>query len=138
MKQKGLSKDTIAASKHHVCITIMNGNDRMKRVGKQILDYLAEESQLLKDGEVLNNSSDIIESMFGMFKYIQSPNKLNGETTLILHLPVRLAFAGDSVSRTYNVKDRLCRNKIQDVTLWRDKNLMESQVVKRIRTLKIA
>lgn len=138
MKHLGLSKEAIAVCERHVSMTIMQGNDRMRRVGQQILDYLTEESQLLKDDEVLNNSSDIIESMFGMFKYIQSPNKLNGVTTLILHLPVRLAFAGKSVAGSYNVKERLCRVKISDVTLWRDENLMESQVVKRIKRLKTA
>ena len=138
MKQQGLSKETIAVCKRHVCVTIMHGNDRMRRVGQQILDYLAEENHLLKDDEVVNNSSDIIESMFGMFKYIQSPNKLNGVTTLILHLPVRLAFADGTASRIYNVKERLCKTKIKDVALWRDETLIENQVVKRIRTLKSA
>jgi hypothetical protein len=47
MKQQGLSKETVAVCERHVCTTIMRGNDRMRRVGQLILDYLAEESQLL-------------------------------------------------------------------------------------------
>ena len=138
MKHQGLSRDTITVCKRHVCISIMRGNDRMRRVGQQIMDYLAEENRLLKDDEVLNNSSDVIESMFGIYKYIQSQNKMNGVTALVLHLPVRLAFADASVSWNYNVNGRLCRTKIRDINLWRDENLMESQVVRRIRTLKTA
>lgn len=34
-----------------------------------------------------NNSPDIIESTFGIFKYKQSPNKLDGVTVWVLHLP---------------------------------------------------
>lgn len=135
MKNQGLSKQTIAICKQRICITIMRGNERMRRVGELILDYLAKEERVLKESEVLNNSSDIIESMFGIFKYIQSPNKMNGITTLILHLPIRLAFAGESVSSSYNVSERLCRNKVRDIIRWRKGYLMESLVVKRIRTL---
>ena len=138
MKHNGLSKKTIAVCRKQVCVTIMCGNDRMRKVGRLILDYLAEEGLLLKDDETVNNSSDIIESTFGIFKYKQSPNKLNGVTARVLHLPVVLAYAGESVSRNYNVKERLCRTKIKDINLWRDENLMENLVAKRIRTFKTA
>ena len=138
MKHHGLSKKTIAVCRKHVCVTVMCGNDRMRQVGQQVLDYLAEEELLLKDNETVNNSSDIIESTFGIFKYRQSPNKLNGVTARVLHLPVILAYAGESVSKNYNVKERLCRTKIMDINLWRDENLMENLVAKRIRTLKTA
>lgn len=136
MKHNGLSKKTIAICKKHVAVTVMRGNDRMREVGQQILDYLMEEEQLLKDDEVINNSSDIIESMFGTFKYIQSPNKLNGITTIILHLPVKMAIAEKSVSKTYNVKDRLCRRKMKDIAQWRNENLLENLVCKRTKILK--
>jgi hypothetical protein len=138
MKHKGLSKKTIAVCRRHVCVTAMCGNSRMRQVGEQILDYLAEEELLLEDNETLNNSSDIIESTLGIFKYRQSPNKLNGVTARVLHLPVILAYAGESVPRNYNVKERLCRTKIMDINLWRDENLMENLVAKRIKTLKTA
>lgn len=138
MKYHGLSKKTISICKRHVSVSIMRGNERMRKVGQQILDYLSEEELLLKDDEVANNSSDIIESTFGIFKYRQLPNRLNGVTALVLHLPVILAFAGESVSENYNVKERLCRTKIKDINLWRDKNLQDNLVAKRIRTMKSA
>lgn len=138
MKQHGLSRKTIATCKKHVCLTIMRGNERMRMVGHYLLEYLAGEHNLLAETEVVNNSSDIIESAFGIFKYIQSPNKLNGVTAHVLHLPMRLAFAGESVSKNYNVKERLCRTKNTDIKLWRDENLLENPVAKRIKTLKSA
>ena len=138
MKYKGLSKNTISVCRKHVCKTAMCGGDRMRKVGQYILNYLAEEEQLLADNEIVNNSSDIIESTFGIFKYRQSPNKLNGVTARVLHLPVILAYTGESVSKNYNVKERLCRTKIKDIKLWRDENLMENLVAKRIKTLKTA
>lgn len=138
MKHNGLSKKTIATCKRQVSVTFMRGNDRMRKVGQQIIDYLAQEERLLKNEEVVHNSSDVIESAFGIVKFIQSPNRLNGVTTLILHLPVILAFAGKSVSRDYNVKERLCKTKIKDITLWKNENLMENLVRRRIKTLKAA
>lgn len=138
MKYHGLSHHTISVCKKHVSHSIMQGNERMRRVGKQILDYLTEEEHLLGDNDVVNNSSDVIESLFGIFKYKQSLNKLNGVTAFALHLPVILAFAGESVSENYNVKERLCRTKIKDIYLWRDENLMENLVAKRIKTMKTA
>ena len=138
MKHNGLSKETIAICRRHISTTAMRGNDRMRKVGQQILGYLAEEDILLGNKEIVNNSSDIIESAFGMFKYKQSPNKLNGVTTLVLHLPVILAFAGNSVSKSYNVKERLYRTKVKDIILWRNENLIENLVAKRIKTFEAA
>lgn len=138
MKLHGLSNKTIEKCRHFICKTVMQGNDRMRRVGFQILDYLAGEGHLINGTIAVNNSSDIIESTLGIFKYIQSPNKMNGVTTLVLHLPVRLAFAGESAAKEYNVKERLTRTRVKDLILWRDENLLESLVVKRIYTLKTA
>ena len=138
MKYHGLSKRTITDCKRHICATVMQGNERMRKTGQQILDYLAEENLLLDNKEVVNNSSDIIESTFGIFKYKQSPNKLNGVTTLVLHLPVILAFAGRSASKNYNIIERLCRTKIKDIIQWRDENLSENLVTKRIKKLAAA
>lgn len=98
--------------------------------------YLKEEENQLDGNEVVNNSSDIIESMFGMFKYIQSPNKLNGVTTLVLHLPVMLALKERPDLKNYNVNVRLIRTRMKDITLWRDKNLSRNLVTKRINTLR--
>lgn len=136
MKHNGLSKKTIAACRRHTCVTFMRGNDRMRKVGQQILDYLMQEERLLKDDEVVHNSSDIIESAFGIFKYIQSPNKLNGVTTLILHLPIKLSLFGRHNLKSYDVKESLCQTRVKDITQWRDDNLLENLVSKRIRVLK--
>lgn len=136
MKHHGLSKTTIAECRHHVSITAMQGNDRMQAVGMQILAYLKEEENQLGEEDVVNNSSDIIESMFGMFKFMQSPNKLNGVTTLVLHLPVMLALKESTDSKNYNVNVRLIRTRMKDITQWRDENLSENLVTKRINTLR--
>lgn len=136
MKHRGLCKVTIAECRHHVSMTVMRGNYRMQMVGRQMLDYLKEEENQLDENEVVNNSSDIIESMFGMFKYMQSPNKLNGVTTLVLHLPVMLALKESPDSKNYNVNVRLMRTRMKDITLWRDENLSKNLVTKRINTLR--
>jgi len=135
MKHHGLCIATIAKCRQHVSKTVMHGNRRMQQVGMQILDYLKEEENQLSDNDVVNNSSDIIESMFGIFKFMQSPNKLNGVTTLVLHLPVMLALKESPDSKNYNINVRLKRTRLKDVTQWRDENLSENLVTKRINTL---
>ncbi len=62
-----------------------------------------------------DNSPDIIESTFDIFKYKQSPNKLNGVTVWGGNIGIcwRICF------NDYIVKECLCRSKIKDINLWR-------------------
>lgn len=135
MKNEGLSKDTIAKCGKMVRKRLTAGNARMRDVGRMILDYLHNENLMLREYEVWNNSTDIIESIFGIQKYTQSPNKLNGVTTLILHLPVLFRMSEEKAARKYNIKERMCNVKIRDIIKWRNENLLENHAAKRVRIL---
>ena len=138
MKNGGLSKDTIAKCVKLARRRLMPGNIRMREVGRMILGYLHNESIMLRENEVWNNSTDIIESIFGIQKYAQSPNKLNGVTPLILHLPVLFRMSEEKAARKYNIKERMCNVKIKDLIKWRNENLLENHAAKRVRILRRA
>ena len=103
-----------------------------------ILGFLDDESAILQDGDVLNNSTDILESMFGMHKYIQLPNSLNGVTCIVLHLPVLFKMSAENASMNYDAKERLCKVKVRDIKLWKEENLMDNLVAKRVRLVQKA
>ena len=73
MKYNGLSKNTIAKCRMLINVTIMCGNERMKRVGTCFLSYLSEEIGLLKKTKIVNNSSDLIETTFGILSTFSPP-----------------------------------------------------------------
>ena len=50
----------------------------------------------------------------------------------------KLATEFNKIKEKGYIKERLCRTKIKDIELWRDENLMENLVAKRIKTLKTA
>lgn len=138
MKNEGLSKDSVSKCKDRIVSHVMCGNARMQKVGQMILDFLDDESAILQDADVLNNSTDILESLFGVHKYIQSPNSLNGVTCIVLHLPVLFRMSAKEASRNYDVKERLCKVKVLDIQHWKEENLMENLVAKRVRLMQKA
>lgn len=88
-KQNGLSKDTIKQCLKDVKSILLAGNSRMKTIGDAICRFLLKEGEVLENEKsVHNNSSDVIESTFGVYKLRKSPNKLYGVISFILFLPV--------------------------------------------------
>ncbi|MDR1092171.1 MAG: hypothetical protein LBL79_13945 [Prevotella sp.] len=138
-KQKGLSKETISQCLENIQDSLFRGNTRMRMLGEAICQFLKEEGKILENEKnVCNNSSDIIESTFGMYKYRKSANKLYGVTSLILFLP-----AYGHLSSTKNVKDMAVKKHLENVKLcqikqWADEHLIDNLVTKRRNTLKIA
>lgn len=134
-KNKGLSKDTVQECKNEVRNILFNGNERMRRIGVQIYNFLIEEGEVVKENKVHNNSSDIIESIFGKFKSRKSPNKLNGVTSHILALPLNTVLLGKN-KKNFNFKTALENNKIKDINKWTEKNLTPNLTQLRIEKLK--
>lgn len=136
MKHHGLSHKVIGCCRREVISSVMTGNDRMRRVGQMMLDYLEAERDAIGEHDVLNNSSDIIESIFGVFKYIKSLNKLNGVTALVLDLPVMMRLSVACAARDYDVKRHLTDTKITHINVWSKKILSPNIVNQRTQTLK--
>jgi hypothetical protein len=69
--------------------TLLSGNTQMIKPGCDIIEFIRKEAALFDLQTIAHhNSSDIFESMFGIFKSRKSPNKLYGITPFILFFPL--------------------------------------------------
>ena len=96
-----------------------------------------EKEKLPHETTIWHASSDVIESLFGKFKQRAATNKLNGVTPLVLSL----GLYGQFQEPDDQIKDKI-RNALQDVSMtdlkeWKQKYLIENQVVRRNKTFKI-
>ena len=88
-KHNGWSKTTICQCQKVIEKYLFCGNLRMIELGKCIIEFFRKEIMLIESNVVAhNNSSDIIESIFGRYKARKSTNKLNGVTPYVLFVPI--------------------------------------------------
>lgn len=80
VKNNGWSHDVISRCKQLVRTGLMSGNERQRKVGSFILDYVDRELAFVNEGEPHNASSDPVESLFGVVKSRMSDDKLAGVT----------------------------------------------------------
>lgn len=116
---------------------IGNANNRRAMFGIRILKYLKQQEEKLKNSyEAHNISSDIIESTFGVFKQKKSPNKLYGITPFVLFIPLHAKLKNDTVTKTFNFKERLCNVKLKDIDAFAKKHMSINWVTERTKQLK--
>ena len=138
-KHQGLSKKTINQCQLQVRRILMSGNERMIKFACSIRSFLDEEDKILEsDDDVRNNSSDIIESIFGSYKARKSPNKLHGVTPFVLFIPAHTQLLKMEAKKNYHFKERLERVRLKEIEHWKSENLSPNLVVKRIALLKKA
>ena len=134
-KQNGLSKHSLRTCVRHLRTTIMQGSQRMRQLAVSIANFLEKEAAWLGEDEIHNNSSDIIESAFGIYKGRKSPNKLYGVTSMVLMLPLFGKLAKTKTAETYDFKQRLENVKVQDIRKWEKQHLPDNLVAKREKIL---
>jgi len=138
-KQKGLSEKSICECQRIMKISLFKGNARMIKLGEQINAFLKQEVKLLSEElPVHNNSSDIIESLFGKYKERKSPNKLYGVTSQVLFIPLYTRLINPKVAGNFNFKTVLEEMKMDRIKDWSHRNLTPSQVTKRTQFLQKA
>ncbi len=136
-KHQGLSKESTLKCQSEIKRTLAIGNSRMIKLAQYILQFLkAEVAMLDSDEEVRNNSSDIIESIFGTYKSRKSPSKLYGVTSFILFIPAYTQILKAKKPSVLHFKESLERIKLKDIDDWASDNLSENLICKRTRTLK--
>lgn len=135
IKTNGISKESAARCKQLVINTIMNGNERQRKVGTYILEYLDNEISFVGENEQHNASSDPVESTFGVTKAIMSNDKLVGVTTMILVIPLRLKLAEENSRVKFKFKERLEQERHWHIKQWANENLSPNLMVKRINTI---
>jgi hypothetical protein len=94
---------------------------------------LVKEELQLKEGETILASTDILESYFGLWKYMAPDDALCGVTSIVLGLPVYSKRLTDDL-----IKDALESVDWNEPNEWAKKNLGPSMFAKRIATLKIS
>jgi hypothetical protein len=135
-KHNGLSKTTICQCQKTIEKYLLCGNSRMIDLGECFIKFLRKEAMLIEtDMAVHNNSSDIIESLFGRYKVRKSPNKLNGVTPYVLFVPIYVRLAKETQSKKFDFKTALEDKRIWEINTWAKKNLSPNLVQLRINRL---
>lgn len=138
-KHNGLSKETVCKCEKVIQTNLLHGNSRMVNLGESIKEFLRNEVMLFEtDTAPRNNSTDIIESIFGKFKDSKSPNKLNGITKHILFLPIYTKLKNREQAKEFNFKGALEDIRIGDIDDWAKINLTQNLVQLRRERLQKA
>lgn len=138
-KHNGLSKATISECQKEIDKYLFCGNLRMIKLGEAIIGFLKEEVSLVSSKLVAhNNSSDIIESIFGRYKARKSSNKLNGVTSFVLFIPIYTRLIHKKQARSFDFKLALKERRMAEIEAWSQKNLSPNLVQLRTKQLKNA
>ena len=133
---KGLSKRKVSECQKEIEKHLFSGNFRMKHLGESINQFLIKEAMSLgEDIKSHNNSSDILESLFGMYKARKSPNKLNGVTSFILFAPIYTKLRDSSKCKMFDFKNALEEKRMSHIDAWAKENLTPNLVQLRIKRL---
>ena len=138
-KHKGLSKKTICECQKVIHTLLLRGNSRMINLGESIIEFLNKEVISIGTGLTAhNNSSDIIESIFGRYKARKSPNKLYGITPYVLFIPIYIRLINKTQAKTFNFKKALEEKRVGQIDTWAKKNLSPNLVQLRTKCLQKA
>jgi len=98
----------------------------------EVVIFLKSEELQLKEGETILASTDILESYFGIWKYMAPEDNLCGITSIVLGLPVFSRRLTDDL-----IKDALVCVDWEEPNKWAKENLGSSMFARRIATLKL-
>jgi len=84
LKRNGLSHASVSVCRKH--LDVNNQSDRTKKFSQDIMEFLTEQVKLVPHGQSYLASSDIIESVFGKFKYLNKRMSVTGITQGVLLL----------------------------------------------------
>jgi hypothetical protein len=135
-KNEGYSKKKIKDYIREIQDSLTHQSSRVQQVKLSLCAYLEEEKRKLPaSNSIWHCSSDVIESMFGIYKYRQPRNKLNGITPYVLVIPLVAAAGHKSEPSGIDFKENLEGVFMKDLTQWKENNLTENLVVKRRKKL---
>jgi hypothetical protein len=137
LKQQGLSHATVVACMDK--FTYYKGcvYPKMQQLINKIKDYLETEKQKLPDSKTTwHVSSDILESIFGLYKSRKASNALHGITPFVLTLPVFTKIDSENNVVNINLKQALESVSMANLKQWNVNNLIENQIVRRNKMLK--
>ena len=95
-----------------------------------------EKEKLPNEKAIWHASSDIIESLFGQYKYRKASNPQHGVTPFILFLPILTRKIPDQDCLDIDVKGALENVLLSDLKTWNRDHLVENQVFKKRKLFK--
>ena len=130
LKNKGLSYQSIH---EFLKICQQKAYKNIKDVLQRIRAFLQiEKSKLPNKTAIWHSCSDIIESMFGKFKYNLPTNPILGVT----HSVLQLSLLRQPIEKL-EIKQALESVSLSDLLQWKQEHLFDNQVVRKQKTLKI-
>jgi hypothetical protein len=136
LKKNGLSHKSVKICINKLIPLTNSVFPRVSRAAKECMVYLQEESgKLNAENSIWHISSDILESIFGIYKMRKSPDALNGVTSYVLMLPLLTKLKSEAGSRTIDFKESLEGIFLRDITKWTKDNLSENLSFKRRQKL---
>jgi hypothetical protein len=99
--------------------------------------FKGEKEKLSDETTIWHASSDVIESLFGKFKHRAATNKLNGVTPLVLSLGLYGQFEENNNLKKDKIKNALQAVSMADLNDWKQRYLIDNQVVRRRKMFKI-
>ena len=104
----------------------------------KVQQYLHNEFNKLPDATTIwHASSDIIESLFGLYKAHKADNAMYGVTPFVLTLSAMTKIDAEKPIINIDIKAALEGTYMADLHQWNKENLIENQVVRRRKALKI-
>lgn len=139
IKTNGLSYNSIGSAMSLINKKLKESKKSKKRISKFcdfVIQYLLQEAIKLKDSETnLHASSDMIESIFGTYKYRKAKNSLHGVTSYVFILPLITKLKDPEKGLEINVKANLENVYMRNIWQWEKDNLTENLSVKRRKKL---
>ena len=100
--------------------------ERTIRMRWSLIEYVLDESLKAQPGECLLGSSEVIESVFGKFKYMQREHEKGSLTAMVLAIPAMVSQTTQEV-----IQCALETVPVQKVRTWRKEMFGKSAPVKR-------
>jgi hypothetical protein len=139
IKHNGLSRQSVNRCRKNIKRNLSVKNKRMENVVMLIMNYFRNEIKKLPSStSCWNASSDIVESIFGVYKSRKSPNLLHGITPFALFLPLHARIGSKNGIVSFDFKSSLESVFMSDIDAWKKDKLSENMVYKRIKMLKAA
>ena len=97
-----------------------------RELARRLIDFVAESEGLLREGERLPMSTEILESTFGLYKHLERQQSKSGFTSLLACLPALLQPATPE-----GVTAAFARTSAKDVSAWTKKHFPSTVASRR-------
>ncbi len=97
-----------------------------QKLARRLIEFVADSENLLREGERLPMSTEILESSFGLYKQLERQHSKSGFTSLLAGLPALLRPATSE-----RVMEAFARTSMEDVTEWTKKHFRSTVTSRR-------